>query len=373
MHCILWPVLAGKNPTYMSFTDSIHELDHFVKSRAANGSVNVGVMATAAAAVHVPRGNVATTATAAAAAARVSLSPATVLLGAADSDNESKEIDAANTAVTAANTAYTAVAVNKRKKIVDALSSSAAASKKSRTAKEGKKDPPVNLFQFPMYVVTNDCKKHHIDAITHGRKWVAGDAKTINGSIAKEPLSNQRWHQRCPLDEKVFPGNREFQDMTPLEAFLMMMPPDELDLILELTNKNFESSGKKELSLQELLRWFGVIILMSASNFRGDRRTLWEGGGSVSKYLPPVDLKATGMSPNRWEDIWYAIRWSRQPSEKPPEMSSERYRWLLVDDFITNFNAHRASTFYPGVELEADKSMVPWYGYKPSLMFPLAS
>ena len=54
MHCILGPVPAGKNPTYMSFTDSIHELDHFVKSRAANDSVNVGVMATAAAAVHLP-------------------------------------------------------------------------------------------------------------------------------------------------------------------------------------------------------------------------------------------------------------------------------------------------------------------------------
>ena len=35
----------------------------------------------------------------------------------------------------------------------------------------------------------------------------------------------------------------------------------------------------------------------------------------------------------------------------------------MVDDFITNFNAHRALTFYPGVELEADESMVPWYGH----------
>ena len=52
--------------------------------------------------------------------------------------------------------------------------------------------------------------------------------------------------------------------MTPLEAFLMMMPPYELNLILELTNENLESSGKKELSLQELLCWFGVIILMAA-------------------------------------------------------------------------------------------------------------
>ncbi len=231
-----------------------------------------------------------------------------MLLGAADSDDDSKEINAANTAVTAADTAATTVAVNKRKKVVDASSSSVAASKKSRTAKEGKKDPPVNLFQLPTYRVTNNCKKHHVHAITHGRKWVAGVAKTINRSIAKEPSSNHRWHQWCLLGEKVFPGKSEFQDMTPLEAFLMMMPPDELDLILELTNKNLETGGKKELSLQKLLCWFGVIILMPASNFRGDCCLLWEGGGSVSKYLPPVNLKATGMSCNCWEDIWYAIR-----------------------------------------------------------------
>ena len=102
---------------------------------------------------------------------------------------------------------------------------------------------------------------------------------------------------------------------------------------------------------------------MYVSNFRGDCHTLWEGGGSVLKYLPLVNLKAMGISCNCWEDIWYAIRWSRQPSDKPPEMSSERFWWLLVDNFITNFNVHNFSTFYPGVELEADKPMVPWYGH----------
>jgi hypothetical protein len=101
---------------------------------------------------------------------------------------------------------------------------------------------------------------------------------------------------------------------------------------------------------------------MSASNLRGDCHTLLEGGGSISKCLPTVDLKVTEMSCNHLEDIWYAIRWSCQPSDKPPEMSSERYRWMLVDDNVTNFNDHRASTFYPDVELEANESMIPWYG-----------
>jgi hypothetical protein len=36
---------------------------------------------------------------------------------------------------------------------------------------------------------------------------------------------------------------------------------------------------------------------------------------------------------------------------------------MLVDDFIINFNGHCALTFYPGVKLEANKSMIPCYGH----------
>jgi hypothetical protein len=34
----------------------------------------------------------------------------------------------------------------------------------------------------------------------------------------------------------ISPGSTKFEDMTPLEAFLLMMPPDQLKLILELAN-----------------------------------------------------------------------------------------------------------------------------------------
>jgi hypothetical protein len=98
-----------------------------------------------------------------------------------------------------------------------------------------------------------------------------------------------------------------------------------LSSLRKLTNQILESSRKKELSFQELLCWFGVILLMSASNFRGDCRKLWEGGSSISKYLPPVDLKVMAMSQYYLEDIWFVIRWSYQPSDKPPEMLPERY------------------------------------------------
>jgi len=82
-----------------------------------------------------------------------------------------------------------------------------------------------------------------------------------------------------------------------------MMPPEQLDLVLELTIERLAAKKKKELTRQELLRWIGVCMLIASINFRGKRRKLWEGGGAASKYLPSYDLRATGMSRNRFDDI----------------------------------------------------------------------
>jgi hypothetical protein len=122
----------------------------------------------------------------------------------------------------------------------------------------------------------------------------------------------------------------------------MMMLLDELNLILELRNDILESSSKKELSFQKLLCWFGMTLLMSASNFRGDCHTLLEGGRFISKYLPPVNLKMTGMSCNHWEDIWYAIRWSRQLSDKPPKCLLRGIGgcWLMILSPTSTPTAH---------------------------------
>ena len=113
---------------------------------------------------------------------------------------------------------------------------------------------------------------------------------------------------------------------------------------------------------QELLQWIGVCMLIASINFRGNCCKLWEGGGAASKYLPSYDLHATGMSHNRFDDIWYAVRWSRQPPEQPDGMSSERYRWMLINDFVANINKYRQRTFVPGGHLEANETIIQWYG-----------
>ena len=142
----------------------------------------------------------------------------------------------------------------------------------------------------------------------------------ITGDVANEHTSIHQWFHKDPFGERIAPGNPEHSIMLPLQAFLHMMPPAQLTLMLELTNKRLVKKEKQEMTCQELLRWIGVCVLIDGINFRGRLRNLWEGGGTASKYLPSYDLRATGMSRNRFDDIWYAIRWSRQPPEQPHGM-----------------------------------------------------
>lgn len=238
------------------------------------------------------------------------------------------------------------------------------ASNKKQPAKKrkSKKDPPIDLTKTPVYVSTTDGGRHKVLTIcSNGRKWVDGNNDTINGPVAKGKKSID-WFQKGPFNAKVGPGSKEFEDMTPLEAFLLMHPKDQLQRQIDLTNENLNKAGKKLIDMQELLVWMGVCILVSMANYQGDRRDLWGGGGSYSKYLPTYDLNKTGMSRTRFEEIWSNMRWSNQPETQPEGMSSKKYRWMLVEDNVNSFNAHRASTFVPSGDICVDETMIRWYG-----------
>ncbi len=43
-------------------------------------------------------------------------------------------------------------------------------------------------------------------------------------------------------------------------------------------------------------------------------------------------------------------------------MLSEAYRWMQVEDFVKNFNEHRASFFSPDWMICVDESISRWYG-----------
>ena len=92
--------------------------------------------------------------------------------------------------------------------------------------------------------------------------------------------------------------------------------------------------------------------------------SLWSSTAPM-KYWPAPHFGLTGMSRNRFDDLFRCIRWSRQPSERPEDLSSEQYRWMLVDNFVANFNEHRATCYFsPGETICVDESMSRWYGQR---------
>jgi Transposase IS4 len=133
---------------------------------------------------------------------------------------------------------------------------------------------------------------------------------------------------------------------SPLDYFLAAFPPTALKRILTLTNKSLRKNGGKEIELGELLRFFGVILLITKFDC-GRRRELWN-TVLTFKYVPSPQFGIrTGMCRNRFEEIWMNLVFSAQPEERPADMSSVTYRWMLVDDFVDDFNRHRRTHFRP--------------------------
>ena len=125
-----------------------------------------------------------------------------------------------------------------------------------------------------------------------------------------------------------------------LEYFLMFFPPEQLQLILQLTNNELAMVRKNYTMAGKIVKFFGVMLLVTRFEF-GSRASLWS-NMSTNKYIPAPLFSLTGMLRKWFNDLWMCIRFSDQPCIRPSEMTSEQYCWRLVDDFIKNFKKHQA-------------------------------
>ncbi len=177
----------------------------------------------------------------------------------------------------------------------------------------------------------------------------------ING-----PVRYRDWGVRTPTGDVLYPGNNSDERYSRLDIFLMMFPPRQLDHMLRATNEQLELRQKRMTTKQELLKFFGVIILSTKHEF-GSRSSLWS-TEAPSKYELPPAFGRTGMGRVRFDDLWACLRFSYQPPVCPEEVSSEAYRWSLVDGFVARFNNHRAKNFIPSEYICVDESISRWYG-----------
>jgi hypothetical protein len=194
--------------------------------------------------------------------------------------------------------------------------------------------------------------------IAHDTQWFDAPAEThapIGGIVAP-----REWCIRTPTGERIGQSSDVRGDRSRLNYFLLMFPPDELCDIVALTSERLTAKGWNPVTTGEILKFFGVLVLTTRFEF-SSRASLWS-TTAPSAYESAPCFGKTGMSRNRFDRIWSMIRFSRQPDVVPQGMSSEAYRWLLVDGFVERINAHREAFFIPSDRICVDESMSRWYG-----------
>lgn len=186
--------------------------------------------------------------------------------------------------------------------------------------------------------------------------WKPSEFDQLNGNVKERDWKMETRDGRC-----FKAGCDEGENIPIFEYFLACYPMPVLMNILQQTNQQFISMGiPVPLTLGELIRYFGVVILSTRFEF-SERRELWS-NTPLSKYMPAPAFGKTGLSRDRFDTIHRFIRFSYQPDNRPTSMSHEAYRWMLVDDHVSMINRHRAKFFTPSDRICGDESMVRWYG-----------
>jgi len=149
----------------------------------------------------------------------------------------------------------------------------------------------------------------------------------------------------------------------PLDYFFAVFPQVLLSLMTSLTSAKLIGRGLASTLPGEILKVLGVLILATRFEF-GSRADLWA-TEPRSKQMPvPAFNARTGMPRLRFDALWSALTFSKQPTGGPAadDPSGERFRWALFNDFISSINAHRKAHVTPGDTICVNESILKWYG-----------
>ena len=186
--------------------------------------------------------------------------------------------------------------------------------------------------------------------IAHERSWKRlSVTRPMNGVIPVTP-----WRMTGPLDEIITFGHSP-RDMTPYHFFSWMFPAGHLNDIVNGTNERLTRHGMKGTTAGEVLKFFGILILMSRFEF-SDRRSLWA-RNSPSKFIPLPAMGAI-MTRSRFEDLKRHLSFSGV-GEDAVNVTN---RWNLVSGFVKALNEHFQFHIRPSHAICIDESMSRWYG-----------
>jgi Transposase IS4 len=140
------------------------------------------------------------------------------------------------------------------------------------------------------------------------------------------------WQFKTEMGMEMTEDNNVGMEQSLLDYFMACFPPQAMRNIIALTNKKLRDDDLQGMEMGELLKLFGVLILITQFEFNS-QRDLWK-PVSDNKFIPsPAIGMTTGMAKHQFKNLLTNITFSDQPETQPKGMSSEKYRWRLVDDF----------------------------------------
>ena len=210
------------------------------------------------------------------------------------------------------------------------------------TVAVARETPPSTTKNNDIVIANKDTPLPEAAATVHEQEWFIEDPAMklpVNGNY-----HSRNWAVKMRMGYMLGRGGDHQNSYSRLEYFLMLFPPEQLQLILQFTNNELAIARKNYTTAGEIVKLFGVMLLVTHFEF-GSRASLWS-NVTTNKYIPAPSFGLTGMPRKRFDDLWMCIRFSEQPPNHASDMTSEQYRWRLVDDFVINFNEHRAQNFF---------------------------
>ena len=76
---------------------------------------------------------------------------------------------------------------------------------------------------------------------------------------------------KTPHGSRIFPGCEEGKNMTRLEYFILMFPPNQLTEMVRLTNRELKEKEEKSMTIGEMVEFMGICIIITRFQFSSRR------------------------------------------------------------------------------------------------------
>ena len=160
------------------------------------------------------------------------------------------------------------------------------------------------------------------DVDRHGVIWMTNNTEAKRDQ--NSPIQKKAWGLQTVTGEVLVKDSESGKRMSRLDFFLLMSPPSQLTQCTLLSNIAFRKNHIKETATGEVLKYFGILILLTKFEFNS-RRDLWS-NLSNHRYIPTPTIGKTGMPRNRFDQFWQHMTWSSQPESRLEHMKHSQFR-----------------------------------------------